>query len=219
MRNTPWSPVPTLILATILVACSSDEPAVPDAAAPPAPDTTEVAAPNPTPNPDSAPFAPITSRDRGATGSQITAPGAKFTLPGTWISEPPSSSMRLAQARIPGPAGDAQMTAFYFGAGGGGGVESNLQRWIGQVEAAAEPERDTFSVGEFTVTWVAVAGTIKPSTMGTGPNTPQPNSRLLAAVVEGRQGPWFFKATGPAETLEAERDAFLAMLKSAVPHG
>ncbi len=128
--------------------------------------------------------------------------------------------MRLAQAKIPGgETGGGQLAVFYFGPGGGGGVEPNLQRWLGQVELEAEPQRESFSHGDFTITWVDAMGTLKPSTMGTGPTAPQPGSRLLAAVVEGQQGPWFFKATGPAATLATERDAFINMLKSATPNG
>ncbi|MCP3960173.1 MAG: hypothetical protein GY719_20200 [bacterium] len=218
-----------LILATVILAsCSGDETAPPpqapqDPATPPVDLTGTPAAGTPAagaPATDPA-LAPITSREVVTTGAPIAAPGAQFTLPESWIPETPSSSMRLAQARIPGDAGEGQLTVFYFGAGGGGGVESNLQRWVGQVEIDPDSQasRDSFSFGDFRATWVDVEGTIKPSTMGTGPTTPQTGSRLLAAVVEGPQGPWFFKATGPTETLAAQREAFLAMLRSAVPHG
>lgn len=152
--------------------------------------------------------------DDGGDAGVIVAPGARFRLPASWQRETPSSSMRLAQARIDGPGGPAQMTAFFFGPGGGGGVEANLERWIGQVEATREPRREKLERGDFEITWVEVEGTIKPSTMGVGPDVPQPASRLLGAVVEGAGGPWFFKATGPTATLEAARDDFLAMLDS-----
>lgn len=155
--------------------------------------------------------------DRGGDPDVIVAPGARFRLPERWQRETPSSSMRLAQARIDGPGGPAQMTAFFFGPGGGGGVDANLERWIGQVDTAGtsdEPRREHLTRGDFAITWVEVAGTIKPSTMGVGPDVPQPDSRLLGAVVEGAGGPWFFKVTGPAATIEAARDEFLAMLDS-----
>ncbi len=162
---------------------------------------------------------PLTSRSQVAPetldGSAIVAPGAVFDLPAAWRSETPTSSMRLAQAAIPGEAGDGQLTVFYFGPGGGGGVEANLQRWVGQIDATGEPSRQTFDQGAFRVTWLEVEGTLKPSTMGVGPTEPQPGSRMLGAVVEGAEGPWFFKATGPADTLEGERDNFLSMLRSA----
>jgi hypothetical protein len=152
-----------------------------------------------------------------AEGQEFEARGAYFTLPSAWTSEAPSSSMRLAQALIPGSGGEAQLTVFHFGVGGGGGVESNLERWVGQMEvdAGTVPSRDTFSHGVFTTHWIDVQGTLKPSMMGTGPDTPQPGSRLLGGVVEGPGGPWFFKATGPADTLAEARDDFLGMLRSA----
>ena len=212
------------LCAAASAACSSEEPQTP---APPPSASTPPASPTTGDAPSGGePFAPITSRSGGNgqasdEGTPIVAPGANFTLPGNWISEQPSSSMRLAQARIPGSGGDGQLTVFYFGPGGGGGLESNLSRWIGQVEIepGTEPRRESFDAGTFRVTWVEVQGTIKPSTMGVGPTEPQPGSRLLAAVVEGPQGPWYFKATGPSETMAAQRDAFLAMLSSAAPHG
>jgi hypothetical protein len=126
--------------------------------------------------------------------------------------------MRLAQAMIPGDAGPAQLTVFYFGPGGGGGVEANLDRWIGQVQADDDPEREDFALGDWNVSFVEVTGTLLPSGMGTGPTVPQPDSKLLGAVVDGEGGPWFFKATGPAATLEAQRDAFLDLLKSGRPN-
>ena len=67
----------------------------------------------------------------------------------------------------------------------------------------ASPERGDFAAGEFEVTWIDARGTLLPSTMGSGPSTPQPGFRLLGAVVEGEGGPWFFKVTGPESTLAA----------------
>ena len=172
-----------------------------------------------------ADLSPVSSREVASAPSDVPAVegdafearGAFFTLPSSWTAEVPSSAMRLAQASIPGSGGPAQLTVFHFGVGGGGGVESNLERWVGQVEMdpGVVPLRDTFSHGDFTSHWVDVQGTIKPSTMGVGPTTPQPGSRLLGGVVEGPGGPWFFKATGPADTLAEARDDFLGMLRSA----
>lgn len=53
---------------------------------------------------------------------------------------------------------------------------------------------------------------MKPSTVGMGPATAQPGSRLLGAVVEGPGGPWFVKAIGPDATVAAARPAFLELL-------
>jgi hypothetical protein len=167
-----------------------------------------------------SPIGPISSRDGAA--PPMAAPAAEesdldFKLPAGWESQP-ASGMRLAQASIPNTNGAGQLAVFYFGPGGGGDVESNIQRWVSQMQPAAgtQPERQSFETPNgFRVTWVDVVGTLLPSTMGTGPTTPQPDFRLLGAVVEGPGGPWFFKATGPKEPLAAEREHFLEMLRNA----
>jgi hypothetical protein len=111
------------------------------------------------------------------------------------------------------------MAVFHFGAGAGGGVQANLDRWVGQVEGDAEPERGSFESGPYRISWVTVPGTYDPGTMGMGPSEPQPGWRLLAAVVEGAGGPWFFKLTGPDATVAAAREDFFALLRSVRPAG
>jgi hypothetical protein len=158
-----------------------------------------------------------------ALGEPIQGPGITFQLPAGWQFREPTKSMRMGEAVIPGPDGadgaDGELTIFYFGAGAGGGVEANLQRWAGQMELNAQPERQILSPhASLKVTWIDCVGTLKASTMGTGPTTDQAGSRLFGAVVEGPGGPWFFKATGPDATLAAERDGFLALLNSLKPN-
>lgn len=148
-------------------------------------------------------------------GRTVAALGLVFDLPERWERQAPSSSMRIAQAAIPGAGGAALLSVFHFGVGGGGEVESNLERWVGQVDVTpgVEPERGAFEAGAFRVTWIDVSGTLLPTGMG-GPAQPEPDSKLVGAVVEGEGGPWFFKATGPAATLGAAREEFLGMLRS-----
>lgn len=242
----PRSLTPALVfplaLTLTLAACGGAQ----DTGAPPAQPAAEQTAPPaavaPAADPAAAPadphgggdaFGPVTSRGpgvpspvpapplpvgAGAADGKILAPGASFDMPAGWKSEEPNSSMRLAQASVPGSSGPGLLAVFYFGAGGGGGVEANLERWIDQMILApgSQPERDTFSAGDFRVTWVHAVGTLKGGTMG-GPAEEQPNSALLGAVVEGAQGPWFFKLTGPDKTLAEQKDAFLGLLKSARP--
>jgi hypothetical protein len=171
-----------------------------------------------------APVGPISSRGdkiadapAGAMGGGAAEGGSiDFSVPASWQNEQPANNMRVAQATIPGPGGPGNLVVFYFGPGGGGGVEANIQRWVDQMEvpAGSNPTPETFESNGYHVTWIDVPGTLKPSNMGTGPTTEQPSSRLLGAVVEGPGGPWFFKATGPDSTISAERDNFLTMLKS-----
>lgn len=173
---------------------------------------------------------PITSTEQPAPAQQPApqagAPAAAaasgqlaFDLPDGWEEQPPANSMRLSQAAIPGSAGAGELAVFYFGPGGGGGTEANIQRWLNQVEPepGSEPERETFESDGLTVHTVTARGTVTPSPMSMqgGTQEPQPGQMLLGAVVEGPGGPWFFKATGPAETMEPESEAFFEMVKNA----
>ncbi|MFL6199385.1 MAG: hypothetical protein ACJ76J_09425 [Thermoanaerobaculia bacterium] len=162
--------------------------------------------------------APMSSRGEpvGGAAGQAQDGTVKFDIPANWQQQPPANQMRIAQATIPGAGGAGDFVVFYFGPGGGGGVEANIQRWVDQMEPApgSNPQPEAFDVNGYHVTWIDVSGTLKPSNMGTGPATEQPSSRLYGAVVEGPGGPWFFKVTGPEATLAAERDNFLAMLRS-----
>ncbi len=218
----------TLLLLT-LCACGKQETAAPapeasSSAAPPSmAETTATAptAPSGQPAGDSgsgvAPLSPHAGLIDPQVNSQQAAGatgGIDFDLPKGWQSQKPSSSMRLAQAAIPGPGGNGDFAVFFFGPGGGGPVDANIERWVGQVDGAGKPTPETFETKGYKVTWVDSKGTLKPSGMGTGPTSPVPNGRLYGAVVEGPGGPWFFKATGPDATLGAQRDAFVGMLKS-----
>ncbi|HEX3126344.1 MAG TPA: hypothetical protein VH394_03350 [Thermoanaerobaculia bacterium] len=184
-------------------------------------DKNDEAPPPATPGTGGGAPGPISSRgekvgDAPAMGGAAQDGAIDFSVPASWQNEQPANNMRVAQATIPGPGGPGNLVVFYFGPGGGGGVEANIQRWIEQMEvpAGTSPQPETFETNGYKVTWIDVPGTLKPSNMGTGPTTEQPDSRLLGAVVEGPGGPWFFKATGPDSTISAERDNFLTMLKS-----
>jgi hypothetical protein len=130
--------------------------------------------------------------------------------------------MRAATYKVPAAKGDtedAECAVFYFGQGQGGSVDDNLKRWYGQFsqpdgkasDAAAKTKKE--KIGGLPVTTVDLAGTYTGSSM-MGPTTPKPGFRLLGAIVEGPQGPVFFKLTGPAKTVESSRAAFKKLLET-----
>lgn len=222
-RLAPWLAAVSLVFAA---ACRDKAPAGDQQASAPAPaGSTEAAAPAAGGEAGAAqvPALPAHPPEAGAPDGTPTpaapdqgapeqpASGLAFDLPAGWTSTPPASSMRLAQATISGPGGPAELGVFYFGPGQGGSADANIARWSDQI-SGGKPEEGSFTANGLKVTWVDARGTLKPSSMGMGPSTEQPNSRLLGAVVEGPGGPWFFKATGPDATLGPQRDAFMAML-------
>jgi len=156
-----------------------------------------------------------------AEGSGTGAAALAWTAPADWVSEPPANAMRRAQYRVPGPGGDAECIVFYFGPGQGGEPMDNAERWAGQFAdadgrpATASMKTRSEKVGDVSVLFVEAAGTYHGgSMMGMRKSAPRPDWALLGAVAEGADANWFFKLTGPKATVEAEREAFEAMLRS-----
>lgn len=166
-----------------------------------------------------------------SSGGGASAPtnnsGVQYQAPDGWIKVQPSSSMRQAQFRLPraeGDSEDGEMVAFYFGPNQGGSVEANVSRWIGQFSKSdGSPVGDQAQVEKRqvngnSVTVVDVSGTYTGSSgpmMQGGPA--KPDFRMLAAIIETSQGPWFFKLTGPKRTIdkwEASFDEFVNSLRA-----
>lgn len=143
----------------------------------------------------------------------------KWAPPAGWTKQTPSSGMRRAQYKITGPGGDAECVVFYFGPGQGGDTKGNIARWIDQFrQPDGKPVTDArtreIKVGDVPVTMVEVAGTYVGGMGGAPTNGDRPNYMLLGAIADGPDAKWFFRATGPRATLEAQRGAFDTMIRS-----
>jgi hypothetical protein len=159
--------------------------------------------------------------EKTADGRLILGPFT-FVAPKEWTFKPSTSSMRAAQWVWSDKAGEqAELVVFYFGEGGAGGVQANLDRWLGQITPAdgkaakdvAKIEKTKFAGQDATV--VQVAGRLQTQQMPGGP-PPQDmaDAMLLAAIVNSPQGPYYFKGTGSKKTVEANAAKFKAMLAS-----
>lgn len=140
-----------------------------------------------------------------------------WKLPPGWTVDPRPSQMRLATLKVPAAAGDAEggeLAIFFFGAGQGGTVDANVQRWIGQFKS--EPgvaKTRTEMVKDVKVTRVQTEGTYG-SGMPGGATTPRENFALQGAIAEGSGGAVFFKLTGPKKTVQKAAPQFDALIKS-----
>ena len=156
------------------------------------------------------------------------AAGLRFTVPKAWVRVPAPSDVRAAQYKIPHAGSDSEdgeLILFFFGTGKGGGVQDNLDRWYGQfTQPDGKPSRDAAvltvrTVNGLRVTAVDLSGSY---TAMAGPMQQKGESksgyRMLGAIVEGGEGPWFFKATGPSVTMDAAKPDFDALLQSLESH-
>ena len=144
-----------------------------------------------------------------------SAAGIKWTAPAGWKTEA-ARPMRAATYSI---APDGECAVNFFGAGQGGGVDANVERWKGQFQGpdgkTAPATVATRKAGGLNLTTIETAGAY--SGLG-GPMARSrgavPGYRLLGAIVEGPGGNVFIKFTGPAKTIAANRQKFEQLLAS-----
>lgn len=185
-----------------------------------------------------AAMAGCSTKSRNSEGSQDLQPKAahsegtpvpppstslKFTAPQGWLSETPATESRKAQYKLPraeGDSEDAQLVVYYFG-GGGGAPQANVDRWIGEFNgpdgkpASASAKVAHKTVNGIPLTTVDVSGTYS-SSMGSMMKDEHPKSgiRLLGAIAEAGDGPWFIKLTGPSRTVARWESSFQSFLNS-----
>lgn len=172
---------------------------------------------------NSPPAAPPSSAAQPSSPVQSSATSSgdlRLRAPSGWSSEPVTSSMRVAQYRLPraeGDAEDASLVVYYFGEGQGGSVDANLERWAGQMGQTLEKaHKQTLAVNGLAVSLLDVTGTYAGDMAPvSGANQNKPNSRMRAAVIETLKGPYFLKLVGPVKTVGRWEQEFLSFVKSA----
>ncbi len=150
-----------------------------------------------------------------------SAAGLRWTMPAGWSAQParPMRAATYIVAPAPGDKDPAECGIFFFGAGQGGSVQDNIDRWRSQIQGAdgkpAVAKIDKSQVRGLTMVRVDSSGAY--TGMG-GPMAPSgravPGYRLLGAVVQGPGGNIFVKFTGPAKTIAANLQKFDQLLAS-----
>ena len=153
------------------------------------------------------------------------AGGLTWKMPAAWKAEP-SRPMRAATYTVtpaPGDKGAAECGIFFFGAGQGGSVEDNIERWRSQIlgpdgrPATARIDKRgargmNITMVDSSGAYTGMAGPMSASSRGV------PGYRLLGAVVQGPAGNNIFvKFTGPAKTIAANQQKFEELLSSFQP--
>ncbi|HEY0862812.1 MAG TPA: hypothetical protein VGD97_01815 [Lacunisphaera sp.] len=136
-----------------------------------------------------------------------SGPGLKWTAPAGW-QEKPGVGMRKATFTIAGAAGATAELAVTAFPGDVGGDLANLNRWRGQL--ALPPVTEAEFAGAVTRLTVNGLSVTLADVTGGGDN-PQ---RLLGAMVPHAGATWFFKLTGPAALVAAEKPAFLSFVQT-----
>jgi hypothetical protein len=150
------------------------------------------------------------------------AGGLTWKMPAGWKAEParPMRAATYTVAPAPGDKDPAECGIFFFGAGQGGSVEDNIERWRSQILGPdgkpATPRIDKRAARGMNITVVDSSGAY--TGMG-GPMAARsravPGYRLVGAVVQGAGGNNIFvKFAGPAKTIAANQQKFEELLLS-----
>jgi hypothetical protein len=153
-------------------------------------------------------------------GLAESAAGLRWTAPVSWKTQG-AQPMRAATYTVAPARGDTaggECAVYFFGAGQGGSVDANIERWKGQFRGpggkSAVAQVAKRKIHGLTFTTIDTSGEY--SGMG-GPLGGSPavaGYRLLGAIVEGPGGNIFVKFTGPAKTMAANRQKFEQLLAS-----
>ena len=145
-----------------------------------------------------------------------SAAGLKWTVPAGWKNDGTSRPMRAATYIV---AGGAECVVYFFGAGQGGPVQLNLDRWKSQM-LSPEGKTAPAKIAKRTVHGLTVS-TIDSTGAYTGMGGPMPTSptveknyRLLGAIIEGPGGNIFIKFAGPSREVTANVAKFEQLVNS-----
>lgn len=155
----------------------------------------------------------------------VTLAEGKLTLvaPKSWEKKQPRTRIvdyEFAAKAVEGDETDGRVTIM----GAGGGVQANIDRWMGQFEApAGKTVKDLTQVDKMTVDGlevhvVKISGTFQDKPGGPfagGRVTLRPDYQMLGAIiVTDKLGDYFIKLYGPQKTIAAHEKPFLEMVKS-----
>jgi hypothetical protein len=164
--------------------------------------------------------APV-ERARALPERELIAGGLSWSADAPFVRRRADNEIRSAEYGVRGYE-EATLGVFHFppSEGGGGSVDENVDRWVGQFtqpsgRASREVARvEPREVGDLRVTVVDIEGTFVGRMGMGGPTEPREHWRLLGAIAEGPEGLVFFKLIGPDDAVAAAQDAFDALVES-----
>ena len=163
-----------------------------------------------------------TSSDSASTVA-LAVDNLRFEVPTDWHARKPDSDARKAQYELTGPdtSDAASLVVYYFGPGGAGNLQANIDRWVGQfADSSGQPPQEQSRVTARTVAGmqihsVDVSGRyIAQVTPGSDDRYDKPDYRMMAAIIETQDGRYYIKAVGPRRTIDRHEEAITMFLDS-----
>lgn len=151
---------------------------------------------------------PITQYDN----SKLVKGQLAYLAPSSWTETETSNPMRFKEY-ILDPQSKTNVAVYFF-KDIQNQLEPNLRRWKNQFrddKARTLLEKKQFNRFKLPITVYHLTGAFLEQETMADPNskvTIKPDSALLAAVVEMKEGTWFFKTVGPTAVIASHRKSF-----------
>ena len=146
------------------------------------------------------------------TGSAAQTPLITDTTPSGWEKKAPSA-MRQASYLAKGKEGAQADISLIILAGSAGGELDNVNRWLSQLGRTAITQEQ---LAEIAQTITSPMGKVTVVDLQGKPESGDAakDGRILAGMVGGEKGTWFFKMRGNAVVVGAEKENFLKWIAS-----
>ena len=155
-----------------------------------------------------------TGINNSTTSSSTRIGNLLANVPDSWKGIRPSSSLRLMEFRLGLVTDDATLAIFK---NIGGSIDDNLERWSGQfgyLLSDSEVNIRTENINGMQVSIISIIGTYTNRMAFSKPTQPKQNYRLLGAIVDTRDGLYYFKLTGPNTVITGKIEEFTRFIKS-----
>jgi hypothetical protein len=159
-----------------------------------------------------------------AGGDVVEIVGLKSKIPAGWKVQKPSNKLRMYQFVVPNADGDTDDTELAVFSFGTSGKEENLKRWKKQfIAPAGKTIEEVSKVEEFKIGKVAdvvvldISGTFK---YKKAPQDPREKEQLkegyrrFNVMFDTDKGTFFITLTGPAKTMQKNKEAFDGWIKA-----
>jgi hypothetical protein len=163
------------------------------------------------------------ARAQDKKGTLVEFDSLKSRTPASWVEEPPTNAMRLAQFKLPKVEGDSRDAEVVIFKGISGSAEDNIKRWKGMFEPPTGKKIDDVAkvtemkVGEAELAYLDIYGTYLFKAQPFNPNAKAdrlPNYRMVAVAFQTKQTPYHIRMVGPEKTVEHYRKGFDEWLKA-----
>lgn len=148
--------------------------------------------------------------------------GINVAVPAGWQQATPASSMRVAEYHMAGARPQDQEATLAIFAGKMGTVEANIDRWFGQfapptgATKGQQGRRWEQQVDGMDAVLIDISGTYAPN-MGMNQATdtsPATDYRMLGAIVDFGPKYFYFKLTGPKDTVALWAPSFIEFINN-----